>query len=371
VKSVVVVLSATLFLSISCRKNNPVEQSLSTGQLQTLNSGLVIGFSMKDAPQEIASIVGVLSRSGYDTLKNYFAIANDSATCDFHNIAPGIWHLTVNAYDTSNVLKYSGGTDVEALSGTVTPVNLELDPVTGSIHVMVTWGPSSNKSLKFDGFSGYVEMNASSSLSDIDSALTLEAWVKPQLDGDNSRYYNYIICNGVASVGYTMELLSSSLNPAFTLNGLTIDFSGASDYWSRLVINNNAIPDETWTHLAVTYKYDEGINIYINGELVHHANSSGLLSPSNQNLRLGVLLNDTYQLYFKGLVDEVRIWKIARTQTEITGDMNKELTGAEPGLVGYWNCNDPSSSLTLHDKSIYNNTGTLHGGVSFSSDTPF
>jgi hypothetical protein len=323
---------------------------------------------MKDAPTDIASIVGILTRQGYDTLRNNFAISIDSAVCEFDNVAVGVWHLQVNAYDGTNALKYSGRTDVQVFSGQTTPVNLVLNATTGSISITVTWGSGttgSNKSLVFDGYSGYVDVPDSPSLIDIDSAYTLEAWIKPA----GNAFYNYVIAKG-AGLQYTMELLSSSLNPAFTLEGVTIDYTGATDYYSRLVLGNT-VPAGIWTHLAVTYRDGDGINIYINGNLVHHANAYGLLSHDSGNLRLGVLLNDTYQLYFKGSMDEVRIWRSALTGDQIRSTMNTGLTGTEPNLVACWDFNDSLSSSTVSDKSLFGNNGKLVGGVTFSADTPF
>jgi len=40
--------------------------------------------------------------------------------------------------------------------------------------------------------------------------------------------------------------------------------------------------------------------------------------------------------YFRGYIDEVRVWKVGRTQEEIVSTMSKTLTGAEPGLQYYW-----------------------------------
>lgn len=39
---------------------------------------------------------------------------------------------------------------------------------------------------------------------------------------------------------------------------------------------------------------------------------------------------------FKGIISEVRLWNIARTQHEIQADMYRSLSGNEEGLVGYW-----------------------------------
>ncbi len=210
-----------------------------------------------------------------------------------------------------------------------------------------------------------MDIGDSPSLTNIDTAYTLEAWIKPA----GNAYYNYIIAKG-AGLQYTMELLSASFNPAFTLDGVTIDYTGATDYYSRLVLGN-AVPAGVWTHLAVTYRDSDGINVYINGSLVHHANATGLLTHASGNLRLGVLLNDTYQLYFNGLLDEVRIWRTALTGDEIMSSMKTELNGTEANLVAYWDFNDSLGSRTVADKSVFGNNGSMIGGVAFSGDTPF
>jgi hypothetical protein len=47
-----------------------------------------------------------------------------------------------------------------------------------------------------------------------------------------------------------------------------------------------------------------------------------------------------HQKYYSGLIDEVRIWNVARTASEIAETMNVSLTGSEPGLVAYWSMNE-------------------------------
>jgi hypothetical protein len=39
---------------------------------------------------------------------------------------------------------------------------------------------------------------------------------------------------------------------------------------------------------------------------------------------------------FHGLIDELRIWSIERTQVEVQTTMHTSLTGAEFGLLAYW-----------------------------------
>jgi len=69
---------------------------------------------------------------------------------------------------------------------------------------------------------------------------------------------------------------------------------------------------------------------------------------------------------FDGLIDDVRVWNVERTATEIADNYNKELTGSETGLVGYWKLNS-----TLGDSTANNNDLTNNNGAIFSTENPF
>jgi hypothetical protein len=357
-----------ILVMISCTDVGPVRAPAGGEDQSLLKSSVSIKMSMAGASTEIASIMGILTRAGYDTLKCNFVIAGDSATGVFSGIPTGKWHLRVNAYDASRTVKYSGETDVDVNGGVTTPVNLTLDPATGSIAITVTWGSSnrSNRALEFDGISGYVEVFDSPSLTNFDTTITIEAWIKP---GD-TRYYNYIVCKGFSDLEYSLELIDSPLHPAVHIEELKLDATDASEYWGRLLLRNS-LSVGTWTHLAVAYQSGKGISIYINGLLVLHSNSTGKISHVAGNLRMGVLLNDTYALFYKGAIDEVRIWSVARTADQIAANMRKELVGNEAGLAGYWNFNDSTGTTTIRDGSSYGNKGILHGGVHFTTGAPF
>ena len=45
---------------------------------------------------------------------------------------------------------------------------------------------------------------------------------------------------------------------------------------------------------------------------------------------------------FVGHVAEMRLWNVSRTQQDIADNMNKRITGSEPGLVSYYKCNEGS-----------------------------
>jgi hypothetical protein len=72
---------------------------------------------------------------------------------------------------------------------------------------------------------------------------------------------------------------------------------------------------------------------------------------------------------FNGIIDEFRIWNVARTDIEIQATMNQSLNGNEPGLVGYWKFDEGTGSTTA-DLSSNGNDGTISGALWVSGTSP-
>ena len=64
---------------------------------------------------------------------------------------------------------------------------------------------------------------------------------------------------------------------------------------------------------------------------------------------------------FHGMIKELRIWSVARTETQLMNNMDKFLKGNESGLVGYWRMND-NSGTTVKDYGPSKANGTLQSG---------
>ena len=99
-----------------------------------------------------------------------------------------------------------------------------------------------------------------------------------------------------------------------------------------------------WTHVSGTYDGTK-LRLYINGNLVDESDYTADIGAGDTGFYIGGLSTQ----YFKGLIDEVRLWNIVRTQTEIQSTMNETLVGNEPGLKGYW----PMDSLYITGNGIF------------------
>jgi len=112
-----------------------------------------------------------------------------------------------------------------------------------------------------------------------------------------------------------------------------------------------------WYHLAGVYD-GTSIKIYINGILQGTTTATGAISgATGTTMYFGE--NPTWTgRFFDGKIDEVRIWNVARTGSEITTAMGTELTGSETGLVGYWNMN-AGTGTAVGDSTVNANNGTM------------
>ncbi|MEU5053691.1 LamG-like jellyroll fold domain-containing protein [Streptomyces sp. NPDC021096] len=103
--------------------------------------------------------------------------------------------------------------------------------------------------------------------------------------------------------------------------------------------------DTGWHHWACTYRTATREQmIYRDGEEVArriaggHYRGNGLFS-------FGSSFAGWIPDYARVDMDEVRLWRTARTAAEVRDRMNKRLTGDEPGLEGYWPYADPAPQV--------------------------
>jgi hypothetical protein len=122
------------------------------------------------------------------------------------------------------------------------------------------------------------------------------------------------------------------------------------------------LDDNTWHHIAVSYNagVNNGTLIYIDGVL--KLTTSLSIYSQNEPFAIG---SNNYSQPFRGSIDDVRVWNVIRTQSQIQGSMNTELAGTETGLVAYYTFNqgiaagNNTAITTITDKTANALNGTL------------
>ena len=189
------------------------------------------------------------------------------------------------------------------------------------------------------------------------------------LDGDG----DYIVVQNsntlFTNVPFTVETwfnMETIASDWYTVIGndeyeIHLDWNSRISVWDNgagTLTGYQTIESNRWYHVAFVND-GQSRRIYLNGLLDVEANDAGALKDDVQQLWIG---NDPAppNRHFNRLVDEVRVWNIARSEEEIRNNINQHLTGAEDGLVGYWNF-DQGVAM---DASGNDNHGALHGDAS-------
>jgi hypothetical protein len=114
-----------------------------------------------------------------------------------------------------------------------------------------------------------------------------------------------------------------------------------------------------WHHVAYTFDRTTHI-LYVDGVMVVSSTATNDIRTPNQ-VWLGTV-DGSAELY-QGLMDEVRVWSVARAAADIQKDMLHRLPGTEPGLVAYWTFDDGQSGGHSLDMTGGGDDVTLGDGV--------
>lgn len=115
-------------------------------------------------------------------------------------------------------------------------------------------------------------------------------------------------------------------------------------------------------HVAMVYD-GKALKFYRDGFLMSQVAASGQLYQNNWTTRVGFYQNQTVNTNFIGYINEVRIWKVARTQDQIRANMATSLASpsTEPGLVAYYTFDN---LINKTGSGLYN--GSLVGSAALS-----
>ena len=219
--------------------------------------------------------------------------------------------------------------------------------------------------LQFDGTDDRLDCGNGSSLQITGNKITLETWINVN-EFKSQPFAGSVIVKdqGGIDAGYMIRCGG---------NGI-INFNIGNGSWHEINTPANSVQLNSWQHVAATYD-GNSMKIYIDGDLAAQTNSAGLTigNAVNSNLLIGESPGFPGRV-FNGKIDEVRIWNVARTQSQIQSTMNTILTqeyysSPDSGLVGYWRL-DEGSGQTAGDLSFYSNNATLGNSTNPEESDP-
>jgi glucose/arabinose dehydrogenase/PKD repeat protein/fibronectin type 3 domain-containing protein len=174
-------------------------------------------------------------------------------------------------------------------------------------------GKHSN-AVSLDGVNDYLPVPNSPSLDVSGNALTLSAWLNPaSISGDSvvlGKFWGLTMSSPFYQYGFELD---EGTMPDFyvgTAAGPTVGSMG-----SALLLGQ-------WTHVAVVFNGTQA-QFYVNGALVATRPVGASITARGNQLRIGADANT--QQFYKGTIDDLRIYKRALTASEVQADLNTGL----------------------------------------------
>ncbi|MBL7964314.1 MAG: T9SS type A sorting domain-containing protein [Flavobacteriales bacterium] len=210
-------------------------------------------------------------------------------------------------------------------------------------------------SIFFDGVNDGVLLPGNPSLNITGTNITLEAWIYPTAFKPNTFDGNIINKEG-GNAGYQLRCGGS---------GILQSALGTGAGYIEVTSPAGTLSLNTWQHVAVTY---DGANarLYKNGVQVASIAGTAAIVTTPNAARIGDYAVTPGARTFAGRIDEVRIWNVARAQSDIAAFQTQQLCGDETGLQAYYKFDQGTAGgnnaavTTLLDATANANNGSLY-----------
>jgi len=249
------------------------------------------------------------------------------------------------------------------------------------LFALAAFAPAANaqSALQFDGTNDYVTFGAAPGLGV--STFTIECWFRRTGTGVTvSTGTGGVTALPLVTKGRG-EADGSNLDMNFFLGIRGSDSVLVADYeegtgqtspgLNHPIAGVTPLVRNVWYHAAATFD-GTTLRIYLNGNLENTVvvGASRLpQSASIQHAGLGTAMTSagTAAGFFAGVIDEPRVWSVARTQSEIAAALGGPLTSGA-GLVGRWGL-DENTGTTAANSVAGGAAGTLTNGPVWTPGT--
>jgi len=268
---------------------------------------------------------------------------------------------TGELYDTHTIQNFANGRWYTwKITGKVRFV-LDVQRGTSAVVSGIFFNPSAPADIKvgnflsFDGVDDFIDCGRDESLQISGPEITLEAWFK--INNTKPATWQSTI------LAMDHSETNNDLGYFVRANGNgQIEWGFGDGDWHEIKSKDGAQLFEmgTWNHVAGVY---DGVfqKIYLNGNLITKSDSFNTTvgAVPSENLFLGSTPSFSDRVTDASLA-EVRIWNIARSNSEIKEFATQRITGSESGLAAYWPI-DEGEGQTIEDISSNDNSGLLGG----------
>jgi hypothetical protein len=208
--------------------------------------------------------------------------------------------------------------------------------------------------LYFDGADDYVSVGEPVALAELvmTSGLTLEAWVFPRGPGSHPTAGGAIVHK---EGEYGLVRMSNGY--------LAFSLATATPGWLTTV-TSAFLPEREWSHVALVYSASLGqARVYLNGVLAESVTVTGSIGDVHtgwNELRIGGRQHPTNVQQFHGVIDEVRVWRTARSGSAIASNRSSSIQGNAAGLAAYWRFDQTAGGVAF-DSSVEAHHAALGG----------
>jgi hypothetical protein len=219
-------------------------------------------------------------------------------------------------------------------------------------------------SLTLNGTTAYAEALDAPKLH-LAADYTLELWFKDESPLGFNHEFRTLVSKG--------DRQTSPESPLFVSVGYKHLRAGLRTGWRDVNLDYDLwaarVDPSAWHHVALTIgAASRTLTLYLDGVQVSQETVPSLSKGSNMPLQVG-RDGAASGKYFQGKLDDLRIWSVARSSSEIAANYRAELTTSPAGLVANWQFNE-SGGTSAADRAAPADGATLHGGATFTSDRP-
>jgi ethanolamine utilization microcompartment shell protein EutS len=200
-------------------------------------------------------------------------------------------------------------------------------------------------SFSFDGSNDYAAVT-DATLGTVTGDFTIEAWIYIDVNQNSEIFMRNGDGTGSSQVHYGLRYRAGDL-----MLHLGTGLSSSNYYYVR---TTNAIPTGEWIHVAGVFNAGTGATLYVNGEAqttdAPSTNTNASINYGSSGTGINTIgkyrtLTSDHNPY-DGRIDELRIWNIARTASEIQSNMGNQIDPSSSDLVAYYRFNNGTRNVT-------------------------